>query len=620
MDNSEKYKSILESSAKKVSVIAGPGSGKTKNVLIPMAQNLIKKGVDEKEILILSFSRLSAIDLKNRVEGIGSEIRASTVHSFCLSFLLSEDGHDIRSRIDSFLLDFEKKFLFHDLKIIFPTTDIRKMEKTFNEFSAGWAIKPHDEVFEKNEDQRKFKRAVIYWLEEHKACMLDEIIYFGLDLARKNPSSPHIDNVKYILIDEYQDLNQLEQEFISILADNFELLLVVGDPDQSIYSFKFAYPSGIVDFSNQEDVEDYFLDYCGRCAKKILGVANQLLLQNDPARKQLPLSLPGKEDGEFTLKSFNDQEEEFAYIYQSILTLLEKGIQPKEIMVLFPRKNLGSEFYNFTEKNNRLLKEVNEDAEFLFSSNIKFNNKEQEQILLLSLLINKDSVLHIRAYLGLNDDKTYANEIKEVKDKYGNLNDFINNVNLDDFPRSKRRVRELCNRAIHLKEILDSLDKSLPIGDIIDNLFPSGDVDLVNLNLMMKSLVEPGDDIDNLYRKFIDQIKTVPIKDDAIRIMSIMGSKGLDSDHVFILGCNAGNIPGENRSDYLSDQEYKKEQRRLLYVGFTRARKSLTVTWTKYIPYAQALRQHTAIAGTVTRGGEKYCCVAMSEFLQDLNC
>ena len=119
--NYKQFSEVINSTSKKICVIAGPGTGKTENILIPKAQEIIsRQDIKPEEVLILSFSRLSANDLKNKVKRFNKTPRASTLHSFCLSFLLSEDNHDIRDRVDTILLDFEKEILVADLKIIFP--------------------------------------------------------------------------------------------------------------------------------------------------------------------------------------------------------------------------------------------------------------------------------------------------------------------------------------------------------------------------------------------------------------------------------------------------------------------------------------------------------------------
>src|SRR5262249_9612392 len=122
MSNDAKYKAIRESKAKRICVIAGPGTGKTKGVLVPKAEALLAQGARPEEILLLSFSRLSALDLKRRVPG---KVGATTVHSFCLAFLLSENNHDIRERIESLVFDFEEDALICDLKLTFPKINKR---------------------------------------------------------------------------------------------------------------------------------------------------------------------------------------------------------------------------------------------------------------------------------------------------------------------------------------------------------------------------------------------------------------------------------------------------------------------------------------------------------------
>jgi superfamily I DNA/RNA helicase len=111
---------VLESKADKICVVAAPGSGKTTRIIIPKAQQfLADTTIDPDEVLLLTFSRLSALDLKARVKTLERAPRASTVHSFCLKFLLSEDTHEIRSRVECILLEFEKDSLLSDLKLIF---------------------------------------------------------------------------------------------------------------------------------------------------------------------------------------------------------------------------------------------------------------------------------------------------------------------------------------------------------------------------------------------------------------------------------------------------------------------------------------------------------------------
>ncbi|MGC2194935.1 MAG: UvrD-helicase domain-containing protein, partial [Terriglobales bacterium] len=166
--------------------------------------------------------------------------------------------------------------------------------------------------------KRSFKAAVLNWLSEHEAAMMEEVIYFAVDLAKKLGNPSFIDDPQYILVDEYQDLNKLEQEFINLLAANSKLLLVVGDPDQSIYGFKFAYPDGILEFSKQPGVDLHCSLETYRCPKRVIDVANQLLKQADPKRTQLLAAASADENGEVHFIQKDTQEQEFRYVLDAI--------------------------------------------------------------------------------------------------------------------------------------------------------------------------------------------------------------------------------------------------------------------------------------------------------------
>lgn len=620
--NEQEIKEILESDAKRICVIAGPGSGKTQGILIPKAKQLVSsKNIDVKEILLLTFSRLAALDLKTKVKALNKVPLASTLHSHCLSFLISEDNHEIRKRINSILLDFEKKILISDLKIIFPDKDKKYLKKMLEQFSAGWAIEQHDKVFNEDDEKRKFKSAVLNWLNEYEAAMMGEIVYFAVDLAKKLRSDrllpEFIKRTKFILIDEFQDLNRLEQEFIEILGENSKLLMVLGDPNQSIYSFKFAHPDGIVNFSNKEDVFTKTLPTSGRCAEKIIDIANKILVQADPNCKKLK-PRDNAEEGEVKILANKYQEKEFEKIFYLILEKINLGVRCKDILVLVPRKKLGMEFANYAN-NIKIEQKIDKDFLFIFTIGNTFNEREEEKILEFSLLANSESILHLRSYLGLKDNNHFAKEISELKEKYGSLKNAYKIAKIEDFDIKQKKLIYLVNRIIFLKELISSLEKEDNLEAIFLKLFPENDIMLSDLRNTLLALKEEGDTVKDLYDKFIDYSRTIHLKDNVIRIITLMASKGLEADHVFIMGCNNGNIPGANRSVYLTDKDHKDEQRRLLYVGITRAIRTLTISWSRNILFSQAKGQHTSSVGTTSFEGKRYSRVAISEFLQDLN-
>lgn len=611
------FSQILNSNAKHICLIAAPGSGKTSRALIPKVQKVLAKaGADPKEVLILSFSRLSAADLKKRVGETGA--RASTVHSFCLSLLLSEDNHSIRKRIHSIIFDFERDTLIADLKAIFSSTNKGELKKQLDQFAAGWAINPHDEVFEENDERRAFKHAVINWLDEHEAAMMEEIVYHAVDLANKVTGLELIEKGRYIFVDEYQDLNVLEQQFVDLLAADSELLFTVGDPDQSILSFKYAHPEGIRTRFARTEVEPYSHLRTGRCAKRIIEVARALLQQSEPTRTDLPEALPTNEDGEVHFVRKDTQDDEFKYVLRQISSKVKEGVSPEDIFVLVPKKKLGLEFADYAEKRKEENGLDSETAKFKFIAKPEYSDEEQTRILLLALLANPSSILHFRCYVGIGDASAFAKELIELKRQYGNLGEVFLRANADDFSKKKSRVRRLCDRIATLREFLKSHEGAQLTPELLDEIFPATDPILMRVRTILNELHEQDDTAASLYEKFTDYIRTIRDEPNTVRIMTLMASKGLETDHVFIMGCNAGNIPGKNRSAHLSDLEHKKEQRRLLYVAFTRAKRTLTVSWARHMLFGGSKGQATDSVGTIKRKGKTYSVLAISPFLQDL--
>jgi superfamily I DNA/RNA helicase len=613
MSNQQKYDEIVSSTSSVICVVAGPGSGKTKGILTPKIKNILSgSNIAEDKVLLLTFSRASAQDLKQQFEGEEKSPRISTLHSLCLSFLLSEDNHDIRKRVDSILLDFEKDVLIADIKQRAPEFGKRRIKKMLDEFSAGWATLPHDKVFVEDEDKRKFKGIVVDWLDEHEAAMMEEIVYHAVDLAKKIESS-FIDDPEYILVDEFQDLNRLEQKFVELLSNKSKLLLVVGDPDQSIYSFKYAHPQGINDFSSKDEVDSHSLEYIGRSAKKIVNLANELLKQADPTRTSLLKPLPDKEDGSVNIQRFDTQDIEFESVFNEIDKMISNGEKPEEILILVPRKKLGVEFVRYA--NDKLQEK---QYSYHVISKVDFSQTEKERILLFGLLSNPKSILHIRSYIGLYEDDHFSAEIEAVKTKYGSLIKALNQANPDDFNSRKQRVKKLCNKLIELRNFLSTHADTANVHVAIDELFPENNLELNDLRKIIISLVEDNDTVSKLYTKLVDYMRTIQSDDNQIKVMTLISSKGLEANHVYILGCNDGNMPGKNRSSYLDDYQNKQEQRRLLYVGITRAKKTLTITWCQHIPFEQAMGSHTSSIGVRTINGKKYSRVGLSEFLQDI--
>jgi DNA helicase-2/ATP-dependent DNA helicase PcrA len=607
---------VLASDAGRICVIAAPGNGKTRRILIPKAKAILQTGVDPAAVLLLTFSRLSAIDLRQKLGDLAKVSRAATVHSYCLAFLMSEDNHEIRKRVDSIILDFERDVLVADLQMVLPDVGRRKLKKELEKFSAGWATEPHDRVYEESEEQRRFKAAVVNWLSEHEAAMMDEIVYFAVDVARRLPDAKLIAEPRFILVDEFQDLNKLEQEFIELLAAKSNLLLVVGDPDQSIYSFKYAHPQGMNEFAERSGVETYRDMRTGRCPRQIVAIANQFLLQSKPDRTSL-LEATKRDEGELALVQKNDQPEEFEHVLSSISGRLRQGSKPSRIVVLVPRTKLGTDFAEYAGDEGARFG-VPEGVQFRFVLKPEFSERERERILLLGIAARPESLVHARAYLGLAEPSYFAKEIGQLKTRYGNLRNALEKARAEEFPARSAKIREVCARAQRIREFVSAHREPANVNSLLDELFPPDDADLAIVREILVGLKEDDDTPQRLYSKFVDYVRSVPFSEQTVRVMSLRASKGLEAEHVYMLGCNAGNIPGPNRSSHMSDYEHREEQRRLLYVGATRASESLMISWSRRIPFKQAKGHYTPSIGTRRRGGEVQSLVGICDFLQDL--
>ena len=607
----------LASAAPRICVIAAPGSGKTKRILLPkVAQILSDEAIDPSSVLLLSFSRLSALDLKARLESeLPRAPRASTVHSYCLGFLLSENNHDIRGRIESILLEFEKEALIADLSLQLTGLGKRNVRRMLGEFAAGWATRPHEEVFDEDDTRRAFKAAVVRWLEDHRASMMEEIVYHAVSLAQQLPESRFIDGPQFILVDEYQDLNELEQAFVEALARKSRLLLAVGDPDQSIYSFKYAHPRGIVELART--AQPYVHATTGRCPRRVVYFAAQILRQANPGRATLLDAGENVGEGEVHLVVKAEQVGEFRHVLLSMADRLRAGVRPKDILLLAPRRRLAAAFTEYATAH-AAEAGVPEGVKFSCVQRPEFSDLEQERILLIGLVVNPTSILRLRTYLGIGDDNARAAEIQGLKDRFGGLPQALERATVEEIPARNKRLRGACQRLVNLRGFLANHREAEDVEAVLNDLVPRDEAALQSLRAIFDGLREEDDTISSLYGKFLDFVRSVPSDDQTIRTMTLRGSKGLDADHVYIVGCNSGNLPGPNFSPHLTDADHLQEQRRLLYVGFTRAKASLTVSWSRLIPLEQAFGSATSRLGVVTRDGRKYARVGLCEFLQNL--
>lgn len=343
---SEPHRGFAASTQRRVGVLAGPGSGKTSFGLMRRVVRLLGEGVPGNRILLLSFTRTAAHDLRDKVAALGvpgaDGVWATTLHSYCLSLLMHEAVLPITGRTPRFLMDHEADIMLRDVEGDFG--DIVDRRKLLAAFEAGWARGEADHpglVIDPTD--REFEAQVIRWLMHHRAMQIGEVVPIAFAYLRSSPLSDELRAFDHIIVDEYQDLNFLEQHLLDLLVDSGSAALcIAGDDDQSVYSFRHANPIGIQQFMAREGVDRHVMNVCGRCPRRVLSMANSLITHARDRRKPPLQCLHSGREGKVAIVQWSGLDEEVAGIVSAVVAdVQQEPYQPGDILVLTARRKIG---------------------------------------------------------------------------------------------------------------------------------------------------------------------------------------------------------------------------------------------------------------------------------------
>ncbi len=567
-------------------VLAGPGTGKT-TALIRRVARLLEEDREPQRILVATFTRTAATDLLRQLQALEHPgvptIKAGTLHGMCFGLLGSEKVFEITKRVPRPLLDFETEVLLEDL------TDARfrgkrQKLKRLEAFGAAWARLAHETPgWPIEEVDRAFSAALDDWLRFHRAMLIGELVPVALSFLKNNPTSPWRGFYRDVLIDEYQDLNTAEQALGDILAENASLF-VVGDDDQSIYSFKHAHPEGIINFPEHHDgTHSKTLDECGRCPQIVIELANSLISHNTrplPDRRVIPGS--GCPPGEAHITQWKNSTDEARGLATFIKWyLVAREVSPGQVLVLSPRRRIG---YRIRDE---LLK-LEVPAQSHFSEQALDSAIARERFTLLTLLAWPEDRVSLRFWLAHPTPRPAA--YRWVKEEAARTGESPRNVLMavcEGKLQAPRNVEPLKERFVALQAALRGLSglAGLPL---IEAWLSGDDEELAELRRLADEIeessaepVEPSALRDQL-REHITS-PDAPIESDSVRIMSLHKSKGLGAKLVIVAGCVEGLVPFVE--DDLPEEDAKKkleEQRRLFYVAITRARQTLVVSSARF--------------------------------------
>lgn len=239
---------IAASTFNRIRVLAGPGTGKSFAMKRRIARLLEADHVDPKRILAVTFTRVAAEDIHRELvslEVLGAAgLSARTLHSLAMSILMRQHVFSVLGRNPRPLNEFEMEPLLADLSNIHGNKHIRR--RLIRTYGAAWArLQTEEPGFARTPSDQAFANELLEWLVLHEAMLMDEVIPHLFQYLRANPGAPELTEYSHLLVDEFQDLNRAEQDVIQMLGGE-AAICIIGDDDQSIYSFRHAHPDGIL--------------------------------------------------------------------------------------------------------------------------------------------------------------------------------------------------------------------------------------------------------------------------------------------------------------------------------------------------------------------------------------
>jgi DNA helicase II / ATP-dependent DNA helicase PcrA len=565
-------------------VRAGPGTGKTFTLIRRIAR-LLENGTASREILVSTFTRTAARDLKRELENLdvrgAASVRATTVHGLCFSILARNDVLRVTGRVPRPLLDYEKRFLLQDLHDG-EFGNIHARRRRLKAFEAAWArLQSEQPGWPQDTVDQRFHRQLLDWLSFHQAMLIGELVPEALRYLRNNPACPERTTFSQILVDEYQDLNVAEQEFTQLVAENAQLT-IIGDEDQSIYSFKYAHPEGIADFhARHPDTTDETLDLCRRCPTNIVTMANSLIANNRRRTNRALIARPENGAGEAHIIQWQSMERETQGLAEFIERLVHSGrVDPGRVLVLAPRRQFG---YGVRDA----LNARGVQAHSFFQEEALEGNpasltacRVQQAFTLLTLAANPEDSVGLRCWCGFGSASLRRGAWERIRALCGD-DDISLRAALDGIDGRRFRIPHGTNVVARLRELRGHLESLTPLrGDaLLDVLFPDNDPDFAQIRIMAAG-VDPDADAAQLLDRLRASITQpeLPTDVDYVRVMSLHKSKGLTADLVVVMGCVEGLVPTLPRDVTQAERDLAlEEQRRLFYVSITRRKLPHTV-------------------------------------------
>lgn len=557
-----------------IRVLAGPGTGKSFALKRRVAR-LLESGAAPKRILPVTFTKVAAEDLHRelismKVPGC-EQIRGSTLHSFGMHVLSRQNVLTVTGRVARPLNRFEMEPLLYDLPVHFGNK--REREKRIRAYEAAWArLQQEQPGFAQTAVDASFQSVLIAWLRFHEGMLIGEIIPELYRYLRNNPAAPELSLFDHVLVDEYQDLNKAEQAVVDLVCTN-SALCVVGDDDQSLYSFKHAHPEGIRTFpQTHAGCTDHALLDCYRCPTRVVAIANSLISHNvDREPLQLtPITANGA--GEIWIKQYQNVGREAQAIADFVDNQINQhGRSPGEILVLAQRRTIGSPIHDALKARGIPSKSYYQESEL-------DSEVAQERLAIFKLFVNRGDRIALRWLLGMGsaDFRTTAYAKLRAHCEHTGQTPWDALAALSAGQFQIPHCHHLLQRFHAIHNELRFLDEHNGVADFVSRWLRAEFTDAGELRILVAGLMASVETPSELLSQIVDAVSQPEIPPDVteVRIMSLHKSKGLSSPIVVIAGCVDGLLPAEpEKGTSINDRRAQlEEQRRLFYVGITRVK------------------------------------------------
>lgn len=638
-------------------IIAGAGAGKTR-VLMGRIDNMISQGINPQSILAITFTNKAATEMKSRLSIQAQSVTASTIHSFCANLLRkygqllgfqpgftiydTSDQEQLLSAVKNDVSEAEcaryleinpqanQTYLDNIKENISSITERSLRSKISKAKSNG--IGPDQYVVKMNMvDDTPDMTALIYRAYEEmkfadNAMDFDDLLIYTHILLRDHPQvRDAVRNVyKYIMVDEYQDTNRIQNDIINLIVSDTQDLCIVGDPDQSIYKFRGAKIENILEFNkNYPFAKVVELETNYRSTQDVLNVANDIINNNQRLEGKDRILVANSTEspwGKPVVLNADNGFEEASYIANEIKEYVKNGGHYKDIAILY-RQNAASRIYDTTFRNNNIPFKIHGGISFYQRKEIK------DLIAYLTVLANPSASIAIKRVINVPKRGIGATSQKQIeliaagKAPLENGQRFIPATSmvtvmmhhLDQVPGLNKTQKAGIQSFLNVFTSIDIMSTTITVKQLLEHILNTTNY----IEHLMNSKDENAEDRVNNAKEFLsdavvfdeDVVKQHPDplplvtrvqmflqkimlltstdkendnNDDYVTLMTLHSSKGLEFPFVCIVQCAQGYMP----SDLAIKDNDIPEERRLMYVGVTRAESRLILSYAdEYIQY-----------------------------------